>query len=96
MTVKLSDQIKNIKEENRLLKKKIKEISGSEESNGQQKRVFTISIDDGYVEYSYGMEIDADYSIAMVEKKIRRALRCKKAEGKIRKYVSLRRIIKNI
>jgi len=52
--------------------------------NGQPSGVFTISIDDGYVEWSFNMKVGANKNIAMVERKIRRALHCKKDHGKIR------------
>ena len=59
---------------------------GSAKPNGQQSGVFTISIDDGYVEYAYQMNIGSHHSIAKVERKIRQALRCKKDAGKIRTH----------
>jgi hypothetical protein len=52
--------------------------------HGQPPKVFTISIDDGYVEYSYDMRLSKDTSILAVERKIRRALRCRKAVGRMR------------
>ncbi len=62
-----------------------------EKPHGQPSGVFTISIDDGYVEYAYQMDIGAHNSIVDVERKIRRALRCKKDAGKIRSELPFRR-----
>lgn len=53
--------------------------------NKQPFGTFVISIDEGYVEYSYPMHIGSHNSIVNVERKIRRALRCKKVNGFIRK-----------
>ncbi len=52
--------------------------------SGRKHGVFLISIDDGYVEYSYTMHAGKDLSIANVHEKIARALNCKRTDGTMR------------
>jgi hypothetical protein len=76
------------KKNNPKRQRRVREVTGLAKPHGQQYGVFTISIDDGYVEYAYQMDIGAHQSIAKVERKIRQALHCKKDAGKIRTPVS--------
>lgn len=54
--------------------------------HGQACGIFTVSINDGYVEYAFDYNIGAHNSIDIVERKIRRVLGCKKVEGRLRTF----------
>lgn len=52
--------------------------SGRIKPNGKPCGTFVISIDDGYVEYSFDMSISPTQSINTIAQRIRRAFRAKK------------------
>lgn len=52
--------------------------------NGKHDGTFVISIDDGYVEYAYDLDISNKHSIGSVFRKIAKAFKVNAGQGRLR------------